>query len=183
MTIYTRQGDKGYTRIIGGVKLPKDHPLLEVLGSLDELNAYIGYVKSICSYEKIRGILSEVQIDLLRLSTELACIYSPAIGRKCKAIDEGDVSRIERYIDEYEAQLMPLNKFLVIGGSGFSSLLHLVRTICRRVERRAVTLFREENIEGHKFVIPYLNRISDLFFVLARYINLLEGVKEEYWEA
>ncbi len=182
MTIYTRQGDKGYTRIIGGVKLPKDHPLLEALGSLDELNAYLGYVKSVSSYDDINKLLSEIQVDLLRLSTELACSYSPTLMCKCKAMSIEDVDRIERHIDRFHAELKPLNKFLVLGGCETASLIHVARAICRRAERRVVTLFREENIEGHEFIIPYLNRLSDLFFVLARYINLLEGVEEEYWE-
>ncbi len=182
MTIYTRQGDKGYTRIIGGVKLPKDHPLLEALGSLDELNAFLGYIKSVSQDDSMVNLLTEIQEDLLRLSSEIVCSYSPTVMKKCRDIGEDDVKRIEETIDKYEAKLKPLNKFLILGGSLTASLLHVARAICRRVERRIVTLYREEDIEGHDFVIPYLNRLSDLFFVLARYINLKEGVEEEYWE-
>ena len=182
MTIYTRQGDKGFTHVIGGVKLPKDHPLLNAIGEIDELNAYLGLARSSCSDKDISNILKEIQTDLLRISAELAFLYSPTIARKTNPISKEDVDRIELYIDEYESRLPPLNKFLILGGSYSGALLHIIRTVCRRAERAVVTLFREENVEKHEFILAYLNRISDLFFVLARYINLEEGVREEYWE-
>ena len=182
MTIYTRQGDKGYTRVIGGVKLPKDHPLLNAIGDLDELNAYLGLVRGFCKDKNVCNILKEIQTDLFRVSAELAFLYSPTIARKTSPISKEDVDRIELYIDEYESRLPLLNKFLIMGGSSSGALLHIVRAVCRRAERSVVTLFREEEIERHEFIIPYLNRISDLFFVLARYVNLEVNVKEEYWE-
>lgn len=182
MTIYTRQGDKGFTHVIGGVKLSKDHPLLKAIGDLDELNAFLGLARSFCRDLPLSNIMKEVQTDIFRISAELAFLYSPTIVRKKKPVSKEDVDRIELYIDEYESRLPPLNKFLIMGGSNTGSILHIVRTVCRRAERSVVTLFKEEDIKGHEFVIPYLNRIGDLFFVLARYINLKNNVREEYWE-
>lgn len=181
MTIYTRLGDKGYTYLYGGVRLPKDHPLIEVLGTIDELNSILGYARSIIEPENISNIIKEIQIDLFRISTEIVCLKSPIVGRECRNISEEDVSRIELYIDELESELPKLNKFIVIGGSEASSLIHLARAICRRAERRMYTFLRGEGLEGHSLVLAYLNRLSDLLFVLARSIMVEEGVEEEYW--
>jgi len=181
MPIYTRLGDRGSTSVIGGIKLPKDHPLIEALGTVDELNSLLGYIRSLTDEDYIINLLKEVQVDLHRISAELACTYSPIIGRKCEDINNNDVARLELYIDEIEGSIPPLDKFLVVGGSELASLLHFARAVCRRAERRVVTFFKSQGIEGHGDVIAYLNRLSDLLFVLARKVGLEEGFEEEYW--
>lgn len=181
MPIYTRLGDKGNTSVIGGVRLPKDHPLIEALGALDELVSLLGYIRSLTEEDYIINLLKEIQVDLYRISAELACTCSPIIGRKCEDINNDDVARLELYIDEIESNIPPLDKFLVVGGSELASLLHFARAVCRRAERRVVSFFKSGNIEGHDDVIPYLNRLSDLLFVLARKVGLEEGFEEEYW--
>ncbi len=181
MPIYTRLGDGGETSVIGGVRLPKDHPLIEALGALDELNSLLGYIRSLTEEDYIINLLKEIQVDLYRLSAELACIHSPIVGKKCEDINADDVARLELYIDEIEASIPPLDKFLVVGGSELASLMHYARAVCRRAERRVVSFFKGEGVEGHENVIPYLNRLSDLLFVLARKIGLEEGFEEEYW--
>ena len=182
MPIYSRQGDDGSTHVIGGIKLSKSHPLLEAIGSIDELNVYIGYARLLSSDEGVANLLKEIQSDLMRLSAELASVYSPTIGRKSRNISSDDVQRLELYIDEYEAKLPSISKLLIPYGSEDSMQLQLARVVCRRAERAVVRLFKECPIGDHKYVIPYLNRLSDLLFILARYLNLKSGFKEEYWE-
>lgn len=181
MPIYTRLGDGGDTSVIGGIRLPKDHPLIEALGTLDELGCLLGYIRSLTEEDYLINLLKEIQVDLYRLSAELACIYSPIVGKRCEDISSDDVARLELYIDEIESGIPPLNKFLVVGGSELASLLHYARAVCRRAERRVVSFFRVDVVEGHNHVIPYLNRLSDLLFVLARKVCLEEGFEEEYW--
>jgi cob(I)alamin adenosyltransferase len=182
MKIYTGIGDRGFTRVFGGIKLPKDHLLLETLGSLDELSSLLGYARSKIDIEGVKDILRDVQRDIFRISTEIICLYTPIPGRKCRDIEDVDIRRIESYIDDFSSKLPPLNKFIMVGGSSNSALLHYARSVCRRIERVTVRFFRSENIMDHSNVIAYLNRLSDLLFVMARYINIEEGYEEEYME-
>jgi cob(I)alamin adenosyltransferase len=163
--IYTRRGDIGDTDLADGRRVRKDSARIEVLGSLDELNSSLGLAASISDTEEIKGIIEAIQLDLFAICGDLA--IPAAISR----IDDEMIARIERTIDEIQEELPPLKSFIIPGGKPGASALHLARSICRRAERRVVRLMREEPGTVSPDVVRYLNRLSDLLFVLARYEN------------
>jgi len=172
--LYTRQGDNGTTSLFGGQRVDKDHPRVEALGSLDELNSALGLAMSLMRQRRALVLLKEVQADLFDLGAELA---SPG-GDRC-LLPQGRVEALERAIDEYDAKTPPLKKFVLPGGAPAAAALHLARAICRRAERKVVALSHREQV--HPEVMIYLNRLSDLLFALARYVNKSEGRKETFW--
>ncbi len=174
MRIYTRTGDDGTTGLIGGQRVSKDSPRIEANGSLDELNALIGLARSFNVSERVDRTLQLVQNDIFTLGTELAI---PAGGEPpLRQIRDQNVQRLEQEIDGYQKELESLSDFVVPGGSRVGAVLHLARAVARRAERRCVALSRVENISP--VVLRYLNRLSDLCFVLARFSNQSESVPE-----
>ena len=158
-SVSTKTGDDGYTNIIGRDRLPKNHPILESLGTLDELNAFLGDAKAALNTQSdTTEIINEIQKDLSLLMGILAGMSIPAEG-----IDEG---RLTSLIDELEATLPPFTAFAVPGANPVSAKLHIARTICRRAERRLVGSGLSEKVMA--IVVPYINRLSDLLFLLAR---------------
>lgn len=180
--IYTRTGDTGQTGLFGGGRVPKAHARVEAYGDVDELNAVLGWVATDVDDEPIRGRLESIQADLFTVGAQLATPPAKPGRRRpnVPSLRQGRVQEIEAWIDEAEEQLPELRAFILPGGSPTGAALHLVRTVCRRVERRVVALAAEEDVEPE--LIVYLNRLSDLFFVFARQVNLQAGEEEIRWE-
>jgi cob(I)alamin adenosyltransferase len=176
--LYTGAGDEGRTSLLGGGKVSKAHLRVEAYGTIDELNAALGAALSFTSDEETALVLQTLQRRLFSLGAEIAAApeYQGAVAG---GIAGEDISYLERTIDSVDARLPKLKSFIIPGGTSAAALLHLARTICRRAERCVVRLNEEEPLRG--VVLMYLNRLSDLLFVLARYANHLAGVKENEW--
>ena len=169
MKIYTRTGDLGETALFGGPRVGKDMARIEALGTVDELNAVLGVVRAEELSDDVNRILERIQRELVDVGAELA---SPdPVKQGTRKIDQGDVSALEAEIDRFEKSLEPLDEFIPPGGSRVAALLHLARTVCRRAERRLVTLVRHSQEETSLRLLAYLNRLSDLLFVLARVVG------------
>ncbi|NUN68740.1 MAG: cob(I)yrinic acid a,c-diamide adenosyltransferase [Bacteroidetes bacterium] len=178
MKIYTKTGDKGETALFGGERVPKDAQRIEAYGSVDELNCELGVIRAAKPHPSIDRILAKIQHQLFELGADLAtpiAHQSPFIPR----IKRRHAVLLERTIDALEKELQPLKTFILPGGSPTAAHLHLARTVCRRAERNVVRLSRNEDIGDA--VIVYLNRLSDLLFVMARYANHKDGVEEVKW--
>jgi cob(I)alamin adenosyltransferase len=159
---------------IGGSRVSKDDPFIEACGSLDELNAAIGLIRSHSILEKINRILQIVQDDLFTIGADIS--NPEGSIRTNVAITEDDVRVLEREIDSFEESLPPLKQFILPGGGVQGAVLHWVRTVARRAERHCVSLAKIEKV--NPFVFGYLNRLSDLLFVMARYANLQQSISE-----
>lgn len=183
MKIYTKSGDDGTTGLFAGPRVEKDHPRIAAYGTVDELNAFLGMVViefESAGYESedLQNFLLEIQGDLFSIGAELA---TPNAAEKGMCLLESHrIEELESWIDRSEATLQPLTSFILPGGSKCSSILHLARTVCRRAEREVVSFSRFESIEvAH--LVRYLNRLSDLLFVLARVANNRAGLPDITW--
>lgn len=175
MKIYTKTGDGGETGLYGGGRIPKDSLLIEVIGTVDELNACVGVVRSGDVSERIDEILWSIQEDLFLLGADLATPLR--VRMKGERMAPEQIVRLEDLIDTVEGDLPRLKKFILPGGSAVGAQIHLARAVCRRAERLVVSLGNEVN----DLAIVYLNRLSDLLFVLARLANREARVREEEW--
>ena len=171
--IYTRTGDKGETGLGDGTRVNKDSIRVEAFGTVDELNSIIGMILAHELPEKIRTCFESVQHDLFDLGGEFS---TPGY----ETMQDSDVSRLEILLDELNADLPPLKEFILPAGGHATSHCHLARTVCRRAERRAITLAKEENM--NPAAMAYLNRLSDLLFVIARVLARVEHGKEVLWQ-
>jgi cob(I)alamin adenosyltransferase len=178
--IYTKKGDRGQTGLIDGSRVPKDDLRVAAYGEVDELGAVVGLIRAQGPDAELDGLLRETQRDLFMLGAQLAD-PSGAVGeRKAKAaLTAAHVERLEHAIDAREAGLPPLTAFILAGGSHRGALLHLARTVCRRAERAVVALSHRQSLD--ELVLVYLNRLSDLLFVLARDENHKAGTPEDRW--
>lgn len=180
MKIYTRTGDKGETGLFGAGRASKASLRVDAYGDVDETNSHIGLVRSFEEDQKIAEILKSIQEDLFALGSDLATpLHSPA-RKSVPQITADDVKRLENTIDEIEVHNTPLRKFVLPAGSNTASLLHIARTVCRRAERKVVALKEEEAINEQCLV--YLNRLADLLFVLARFANKRDEIRDVEWE-
>ena len=179
MKIYTKTGDKGDTSLFGGQRVPKDALRIEAYGTVDELNSMLGIVRADNNTEELDGILERVQNQLFDVGADLATPRS-VTGKNVKRIDLKHSHHLEKRIDQLETHLKPLKAFVLPGGSPVAARLHFARTVCRRAERAVVRLSRNEDI-GDSITI-YLNRLSDLLFVMARYANHVAKVPETKWK-
>jgi cob(I)alamin adenosyltransferase len=181
MKIYTKTGDKGETGLFGGGRVSKSHPRVEAYGDIDELNAVIGLARSIEMMPRIDEVLAPVQRDLFSLGALLATPNHDKVKQQLEKarIDESRVMELERAIDDGEAELEPLTAFILPGGTPKSAALHVARTVCRRAERKVISLGSEVDVPP--VVVKYLNRLSDLLFVLARVANRRAGAPEVIW--
>jgi cob(I)alamin adenosyltransferase len=177
MKIYTKQGDAGETSLFGGSKTRKSNVRINAYGTVDELNSTIGMVLSYSLSDKGAKILSQVQNDLFVVGATLAT-PDPEKSR-INPVGDTEIKGLENWIDILEEDLPPLKSFILPGGGGAGSTLHFARTVCRRAERETVLLDETEKIPADAII--YLNRLSDLLFVLARYENRLHGEKETPW--
>jgi cob(I)alamin adenosyltransferase len=174
--IYTKTGDDGTTGLIGSERVAKDCLRIEAIGSLDELNAFLGVVRSHALPAEVDQTLGRIQNDLFTIGSVLATPQKlETAGRQI--LDE-DVRMLENDIDRYEGSLSPLKNFILPGGTGAGAALHLSRAVARRAERQCVALARHETLNPRIF--QYLNRLSDLCFVLARYVNLRQSAPEPH---
>ena len=181
MRIYTRTGDKGDTGLFGGGRVGKDDARVEAYGEVDELNAVLGLARSIELMPRIDEVLVPIQRDLFSLGALLATPEHEKMRQHLEKarIDEERIAQLERAIDAGEAELEPLRAFILPGGTPKAAALHVARTVCRRAERRVVALRRD--VEIPELVVVYLNRLSDLLFVLARVANRRAGAGEVTW--
>ena len=178
--IYTKTGDTGKTSLIGGKKVPKSHIRIQAYGTVDELNAFTGLLNDQLSDAHIRGLLLEVQDRLFTIGSSLACDPDKEIAMRIPDLKESDILLLENEIDQMNANLPEMKSFILPGGHVSVSTAHICRTICRRAERLIVELDEKEHL-GQPLIIKYLNRLSDYFFVLARYIGHLLGAEEIKW--
>jgi len=178
--IYTKRGDQGETDLMGGGRVSKDCARVEAYGAVDELNACLGRCAAESEHEDLREIIQEIQSLLFDLGGYLA---APDAERREKASipqpEDPDVDRLEAHIDALEGELEPLKCFILPGGTLAAAALHLARTVCRRAERREVALHKLEPLSVA--ALRYLNRLSDLLFVMARVENRRAGVADVEW--
>jgi cob(I)alamin adenosyltransferase len=181
MKIYTKTGDRGETGLFGGGRVSKSHPRVEAYGDIDELNAAIGLARSIEMMPRIDEVLAPVQRDLFSLGALLATPNHDKVKQQLEKarIDDTRVAELERAIDDGEAELEPLTAYILPGGTPKSAALHVARTVCRRAERKGISLGSEVDVPP--IVVKYLNRLSDLLFVLARVANRRAGAPEVIW--
>jgi len=177
MKIYTKQGDGGKTSLLGGEKVWKDNQRIKAYGTLDELNAILGIIITESKSEELKGELRSIQSELFAIGADLATPNNKSV--KIVRIDESYAKRVENLIDKYDDKLPELKNFILPGGSKAASYLHLARTVCRRAEREVVSLIKE--VEINPQIEVYLNRLSDLLFVLARYENYINGIEDIKW--
>lgn len=177
MKIYTKKGDGGTTSLFGGKKVKKNDSRIEAYGTVDELNSILGVVLTYPLSEDGHRLLQHLQHQLFILGADLATPLSKKV--KIERIGSEDIKVLEQWIDKLEENLPPLTSFILPGGSQAGATLHLARTVCRRAERKTVALHQVEDISSDSVI--YLNRLSDLLFVLARFENLTTGEKETPW--
>lgn len=181
MRIYTKTGDKGDTGLFGGGRVAKDDPRVDAYGEVDELNAVLGMARSIEMMPRIDEVLLPVQRDLFAIGALLATPDHAKMQLQLEKarIDDERIAQLERAIDDGEAELEPLRAFIIPGGTPKAAALHVARTVCRRAERRVVHL--SHDLPLPPLVVVYLNRLSDLLFVLARVANRRAGAGEVTW--
>lgn len=178
--IYTRKGDDGQTSLGGGQRVAKDSLRVSAYGTVDELNSALGVALAGGLSPDLAEVLPAIQNELFHLGADLSFVEEDKERYSLPQIREAHVRKLEGLIDRLSAVVGPLQNFILPGGSQASAQLHVARTICRRAERDVVTLSREEAVGPH--VIGYLNRLSDLLFVMARYENHVRGVPEPLWD-
>ena len=178
--IYTKTGDKGDTGLFGGGRVPKYSLRIEAYGTVDELNSFIGLASTEVKDTDVEALLEKIQSELFTVGSNLA---APDIEKDKSGIipkvTEGFIKDTENAIDKFEEKLEPLKNFILPGGSKGAALLHVCRTICRRAERKVVELKSKEIVNDN--IVIFLNRLSDLFFVLARHENKISGISDIKW--
>ena len=178
--IYTRTGDKGKTSLVGGARVSKTHVRLEAYGTVDELNSQLGLLYTYLTEEGDKKLILWVQHKLFSVGSYLATDQSNTALRIESQIADEDIHRLENAIDEADASLPPLKAFVIPGGSRGSAVCQVCRTVCRRAERRILTMAEEHEVTEN--VSAFVNRLSDYLFVLARKMNLLAETDEIYWD-
>ncbi len=178
--IYTKTGDEGMTGLGGGQRVAKDSLRVEAYGTVDELNSHIGMALTIGLCDRLASELPAIQNQLFDLGADLATPATSQARHPVPTVQQRHIEALESLIDELNEIVGPLTNFLLPGGSPGAAQLHVARTVCRRAERNATTLAREE--QTGPTVLPYLNRLSDALFVMARYENHERGVAEPLWK-
>lgn len=179
MKIYTKKGDKGTTSLFGGASIGKNSLRIKAYGTVDELNSILGIVLTYSLSERGEAILQELQNQLFVLGADLATL--PSKKAKIDRIGKKEITQLEEWIDELDEQLPKLTAFILPGGAPAGATLHQARTVCRRAERHAVALKLENPVSDE--IIIFLNRLSDLLFVMARFENREAGETETQWKS
>lgn len=174
MPIYTKTGDAGSTSLFGGKRILKCEELVDVYGSMDELNSWIGRIASEIDSSDVGQFLSGIQSDLFTIGSELAGWNATLTGLPKR------VKEMEARIDVMEESLPKLTNFILPGGTKLASVIHVARAVCRRVERQTVALSQKQTVDPK--ILIYLNRLSDLLFMLARFVNYQAGIVEVTWQ-
>ncbi|MBI3248050.1 MAG: cob(I)yrinic acid a,c-diamide adenosyltransferase [Deltaproteobacteria bacterium] len=185
--VYTRTGDKGFTKLVGGKKVPKDATRIESYGTIDELNSILGLARvfnddvkdRLPAAQRLDDIFRRLQNELFDLGSELATPPDFSYEGMFR-VSEEEVTALEKLIDELQKDLPPLNSFILPGGGKVGGFLHQARTVCRRAEREILRLSREEALSP--LPLKYVNRLSDLLFVLSRWVSKNLGEPEYLWE-
>ncbi|NNM88792.1 MAG: cob(I)yrinic acid a,c-diamide adenosyltransferase [Phycisphaerae bacterium] len=180
MKIYTRQGDQGQTGLFDGTRVSKDHWRIETYGTVDELNSTLGLAAANCAAPDMQALLLKIQHQLFDLGADLATPADSPNAHRVRRIAAADTEFLEKQIDLATERLAPLKQFVLPGGTMLAAQLHVTRTVCRRAERRLVTLMQHEKIAPQPLI--YLNRLSDLLFTLARLANHLENKMDVPWQ-
>lgn len=179
MKIYTKTGDKGMTSLIGGKRVAKNSARLESYGTIDELNSYLGMIRSLTGDEQLTGELVEIQSRLFDVGGNLATDPENADIKVKLGIRESDIRLLEEAIDRMDAEVPPMKYFILPGGDQLSSFCHIARTVCRRAERRILDLAEEAQVD--ELVLKYVNRLSDYLFILSRKVAYDSGIEERKW--
>tara|TARA_B100000524_G_C23588505_1_gene348086 strand:+ start:203 stop:742 length:540 start_codon:yes stop_codon:yes gene_type:complete len=179
MKIYTKKGDKGQTSLLSGEIVKKHNKNVDAYGAIDELNSFIGLLKDYVEEDKIKNLLNIVQVKLFSIGSSLSSVDSNKILSKKVKIEKKDIEYIEVKIDNFNDSLPDLKNFIIPGGNKKSSYSHVCRSICRRAERRISEINDNKKIDP--IILGYINRLSDLFFVLSRYFSFKYKAKESFW--
>lgn len=181
MRIYTKKGDQGTTSLLRGGRVPKNHVRVTAYGDVDELNASIGVAAAVTPSDFESDLLENIQRDLFTIGSMLATADKDTTEQQDEKLrfDETRITALENAIDAASDSMLPLEKFVLPGGSEKSAMLHLARTVCRRAERSIVRLDYEDSVPH--LVLPYMNRLSDLLFTLARLANARAGITDREW--
>jgi cob(I)alamin adenosyltransferase len=177
--VYTRTGDQGTTGLGLGDRVANDDARIEAFGTVDELSSTIGVALAAGLTPELVTALAEIQNELFHLGADLCAREADKVARPLPRIEARHVEALERQMDGWSEALGPLANFILPGGSPGAAALHTARTVCRRAERRVVTLARAEAVG--EYVLPYLNRLSDALFVMARFENFKQGVPDVFW--
>jgi cob(I)alamin adenosyltransferase len=179
--VRTRTGDDGTTALGSGTRVSKADPRIEAYGTVDELNAQIGVVQAAGVAPELADPLRQIQNDLFHLGAELCIPEADRPRHSGPRIEPRHIEFLDRLVDRFNAQLTPLKNFVLPGGALSAAQLHVARTVCRRAEREVIALAGKEPVGPH--VVMYLNRLSDVLFILARYQNKAAGVDEPTWDS
>lgn len=180
-SVYTRTGDKGMTGLVGGTRIKKSDPRINLYGEVDELNSVIGFAGSFLNDPVELSLLQKIQSSLFDLGSNLACEKEKREQFKLPQIKEALIEEMEKEIDRLDQTLPELKHFILPGGTPAAAAFHVCRTVCRRVERTMVDFEDAHPGEVPERAIQYVNRLSDFFFILSRYVNHRSGVKEKEW--
>ena len=182
MKLYTRTGDAGETGLYGGERLGKDHPRVQAYGEVDEASSQIGFARSLLpqAYEELDAHLATIQNALFDLGADLATRAGGSQEAKVRRMQEDDTALLEAWTDRYTEEGPPFTGFVLPGGHPAAAALQVARAVVRRAERRVVALARAEDVNPE--VLRFLNRLSDLLFAMARWLNAREGVSEPLWQ-
>ena len=178
--IYTRTGDDGSTGLGGGQRVPKDSERIEAYGTVDELNSCIGVAVACGLDAELTTMFRPIQNDLFHVGSDLCVLEEDKKKFKMAQIEARHVKQLEEFIDKLQKSLKPLENFILPGGTVGAAQLHVCRCVCRRAEREILRLMRVEKIGA--YVLQYVNRLSDLLFVMARYENLKKNVPDVLWD-
>ena len=178
MKIYTKKGDKGYTSLMDGQIVKKHNLFVNAYGTIDELNAFLGLLKDYLEDDKIKEVLNNIQLKLFSIGSVLASGGNKKISRKVK-IEKEDILEIELQIDKLNKNLPELKNFIIPGGHKTSSFCHVCRVICRRAERGTSELNQNSSIDSN--ILAYMNRLSDFFFVLSRFLKHSDKIEDSFW--
>jgi cob(I)alamin adenosyltransferase len=178
--IYTKTGDDGTTGLVGGNRIKKYNVRLDAYGTIDELNSWLGVIRSYQTEHQIIPLLKEIQNKLFIIGSKLASDEKGRLITDKLKITNEDINVLETAIDNFESDLPELTGFILPGGIPVSGFCHVARTVCRRAERRIVQLSESEEVEG--VIIQYINRLSDFLFVLSRKLSWEQNYPDLYWE-
>ncbi len=179
MKVYTKKGDAGKTSLLGGKRVSKHHRRIEAYGTLDELNSFVGLLRDTVGVKEVEDQLIETQDRIFTIGSHMAMDKADS-KMKLPDIKVSDIENLEIWIDKMEESLEPMRNFVLPGGHPVVSYTHICRTVCRRVERAAVSLAEDESINPD--ILSYINRLSDYFFVLGRFMSKTLQVKETPWQ-
>ncbi len=181
--VYTKTGDTGITGLVGGTRIKKSDSRIHLYGEVDELNSHIGLATSLLPLQFDKSLLQLIQSALFDLGSNLACEKEKRSQFNLPQIKDATINQIESDIDKMDHELAPLKNFILPGGHPSAAAFHVCRTVCRRLERQMVHFEEQNNGEIPEKSLMFVNRLSDYFFIMSRYINHLEKRQETIWTA